>query len=87
MNPNIIPAHHLLGSVYSKLDDTKNAISSYQRVLQLSPKDVNAHYNLACIYQKQDEKELAEQAFSRVIELSPELENDQDLRKCLAPVK
>ena len=50
--PGDILAYNHLGSIYSMRGDSKNAIASYQRGLQLDANHPILHYNLAQEYEK-----------------------------------
>ena len=51
-DPTDILAYNHLGRIYSLRDDSKNAISSYRRGLQLDANHPILHYNLAYEYEK-----------------------------------
>ena len=51
-DPTDILAYNHLGRIYSLRDDSKNAISSYRRGLQLDANHPILHYNLAHEYEK-----------------------------------
>jgi tetratricopeptide (TPR) repeat protein len=64
--------HHNLGNILRALDRLAEAISCYERALDLAPTSVDALYNLGNTYQDLGQPERAVAYFERALRLNPE---------------
>lgn len=71
IDPQFIPAHYRMGSVYAEWDRRKEAIAGYQQVLKLNPQHLDARLGLATAYGKSFKNELAIMEFEKAAELQP----------------
>ena len=53
MNPYLIPAYNNLANLQEKTHQFDAAASTYQKALEMAPKEALLHFNLAVILEKQ----------------------------------
>jgi tetratricopeptide (TPR) repeat protein len=63
-HPDMSQAYNGFGSVLARQGESRLAMQSYERAIELSPRYAPAHYGLALIYRQQDNPEAAEHHFS-----------------------
>ena len=62
-SPDNVRAWYLLGRTQYNLDHAADAVTAFDRCLQLHPRDVRAEYNLGLAYEKLDRPDDAEKAY------------------------
>ncbi|MDH5762596.1 MAG: tetratricopeptide repeat protein, partial [Nitrospinota bacterium] len=70
-DPNFIPAHYRMGSIYEEWGQRKNAIAAYQKTLKLDPNHLDARLSLASAYGKSKKNELAILEYQKASKLKP----------------
>ena len=65
-------AHYNLGKVYQKLGKEQEAMSSYQKVIQIDSNYVKAHNNLGRVFQDLGKYQKALSCYQEAIKLNPE---------------
>jgi tetratricopeptide (TPR) repeat protein len=73
--PDSAAALSLLGLVYTRSGEFKEAIAASNRALALAPHDANVFYNAACLYALQRDKKLA------IVNLTQAIERRYDLHR------
>jgi superkiller protein 3 len=73
INPDDWQVNFWLGCLRLQLNEFKNAITSFQKVLQLQGDYALTYYNLALCYEQNNNKTLASKYIERAIELNPAL--------------
>jgi tetratricopeptide (TPR) repeat protein len=68
-NPDSVEGYNLLGVIESEKQDYPNALSAFQKALQLAPNSTKAHNNLGSLYLAQKKLDLAEKEFRTVLRL------------------
>jgi tetratricopeptide (TPR) repeat protein len=64
-----LPVYKTLGYLYTKTNQTKEAISSYLKAAELDNKDVNLFYNLSDLYEKTDQKDKSDEYLGKAVAL------------------
>jgi tetratricopeptide (TPR) repeat protein len=64
-----LPVYKTLGYLYTKTDQTKEAISSYLKAAELDSKDANLFYNLSDLYEKAGQKEKSDHYLEKAVAL------------------
>jgi tetratricopeptide (TPR) repeat protein len=64
-----LPVYKSLGYLYTKTNQTKEAISSYLKAAELDSKDANLFYNLSDLYEKAGQKDKSDQYLEKAIAL------------------
>lgn len=72
LDPNIFELHQELGSYYGSLNMTTQAIESYEKALEISPKNYKANFSLGQVYWSLGDLEKMRHHFSNSIEYFPE---------------
>ncbi len=70
-NPSSVDGYNLLGIIESDQQDYANALTAFQKALQLAPNSAKTHNNLGNVYLVQQRPDLAEQEFRTVLRLEP----------------
>ncbi len=70
--PDQPDANHLLGLVYSELEDDVEAVRLMERALDLYPSAPHFHHNIAGVYRRIGRLEDAEREFRAAIDLKPD---------------
>jgi tetratricopeptide (TPR) repeat protein len=63
------PVYKTLGYLYTKTNQTEEAISSYLKAAELDEKDANVFYNLSDLYEKAGQKDKADQYLEKAVVL------------------
>ncbi len=71
IDPEFIPAHYRMGSVYEEWDRRKEAIAAYQQTLKIDPNHMEARLGLASTYSKSLKSELAILEYEKAAALRP----------------
>jgi len=71
IDPQFVPAHFRMGSVYEEWDQRKEAITAYRNALDLDPNHLDARMGLASAYGKSRKNELAIQEYEKAAILKP----------------
>ncbi len=71
IDPQFVPAHFRMGSVYEEWDRRKEAVAAYQQALKLEPQHLDARLGLASAYGKSFKNELAILEYEKAAELKP----------------
>ena len=71
INPHTPVYHFNVANAHQTLEQWKEAVSSYQHVVQLNHKDMAAYTNLGVCYTQLGEKSLAFDALMMALELEP----------------
>ncbi|MBN1831451.1 MAG: tetratricopeptide repeat protein [Deltaproteobacteria bacterium] len=64
-----LPVYKTLGYLYTKTNQTKEAISSYLKAAELDNKDVNLFYNLSDLYEKTDQIDKSDEYLGKAVAL------------------
>ena len=72
MRPNFISAHNNLGLIFREIGNPQNAISCYNKAIEISSNHAGAYSNLGRIYTEMGEFEKAINSHHKVIKLEPE---------------
>lgn len=67
-----IQEYAISGYLYQSLNKFDKAIASYQKAIELDPKDHKTRFNLARLYHDTEQYELAKEAYSKVLEQKPD---------------
>ncbi len=79
-----LSVYKTLGYLYTKTNQTKEAISSYLRAAELDNKDANLFYNLSDLYEKTDQKDKSDEYLRKAVALkSGDTEGHLELAKRL----
>ncbi|MEO1404045.1 MAG: tetratricopeptide repeat protein, partial [Cyanobacteria bacterium J06635_1] len=62
----------MLGNTYNDLKRYDEAISAYEKAIELDPDDATAHYNLGNTYKALKRYDEAISAYEKAIELDPD---------------
>jgi arylsulfatase A-like enzyme/tetratricopeptide (TPR) repeat protein len=68
---DILEAHHILGNLLNKKDDTEAAIEAYQEALARDPEYKPALFSLASIYEESGRLEDGAAGFRRILDIDP----------------
>jgi tetratricopeptide (TPR) repeat protein/2-polyprenyl-3-methyl-5-hydroxy-6-metoxy-1,4-benzoquinol methylase len=71
--PNSHALLNVLGATYSELGKYEEAITSYNKVLEIKPEFAEAHYNLANTLRELGSHEAAIASYNKAIEIKPDL--------------
>ena len=71
IDPEFVPAHYRMGSVYEEWDRRKEAIAAYQQTLKIDPNHMDARLGLASTYGKSLKRELAILEYEKAAALKP----------------
>ncbi|MEE8268783.1 MAG: tetratricopeptide repeat protein [Nitrospinaceae bacterium] len=71
IDPEFVPAHYRMGSVYEEWDRRKEAIAAYQQTLKIDPNHMEARLGLASTYSKSLKSELAILEYEKAAALRP----------------
>jgi tetratricopeptide (TPR) repeat protein len=64
-----LPVYKTLGYLYTKTNQTKEAISSYLKAAELDNKDANLFYNLSDLYEKVGQRDKSDQYLGKAVAL------------------
>jgi tetratricopeptide (TPR) repeat protein len=64
-----LPIYKTLGYLYTKTNQTREAILSYLKAAELDEKDANLLYNLSDLYEKAGQKDKSDQYLEKAVEL------------------
>jgi tetratricopeptide (TPR) repeat protein len=71
VDPEFVPAHYLMGSIYEEWDQRKKAIAAYQQALKIDPNHIDARLGLASVYDKSLKNEMAILEYEKAAKLKP----------------
>jgi tetratricopeptide (TPR) repeat protein len=81
------PGHYMLGETFRKLGRFSEAISAYNELLRLNPKDVDAWVRLGECNLQLDFLDAAREAIGRALVINPEHREAQYLSKHLGEIQ
>jgi tetratricopeptide (TPR) repeat protein len=79
MNPNLPLALNTLGVVYARSNDFTRAVESWNRAVQVDPRQYDALYNIAMVESRVGHREEARRAFTQFIETAPKSSYGPDI--------
>ncbi len=82
INPNHVGILNALGQIYVSRGLTRKIFATYQKILELQPRNAEAFYNLGIYYYHSGDDSTAERFFTRAVELG----NHRDSRLYLAKI-
>lgn len=68
-NADKLSIYKTLGFLYTKRDDSQNAVDYYLKALELDRKDVNLYYNVSYLYEKLGQKDKADLYLAQAVNL------------------
>lgn len=71
IDPDYIPAHYRMGSVYEEWDKRREAVAAYKKALALDPNHEAAHMGLGSVYAKMTKNELTIEEYKKVAAMKP----------------
>ena len=80
-------ALNLEGKIYSKLGQLKNAVTSFEKALEINPDDIDLSFNLAETYFNNSQFEKAKQLFNTLYLQSSDMEMKKKIEDYLRKIK
>ena len=78
LKTNFKEAIDLVGSIFLKLGDFENSISSFQKVIAIDPQDAIGHYNLGCAYSADEQFRAAEDSWRLALRLDSSASEEEE---------
>ncbi|MAF26667.1 MAG: hypothetical protein CME07_02240 [Gemmatimonadetes bacterium] len=83
MDPNVADYYNQAGLIFARAGETRNAVRSFRRALQLDPGLVAAHLNLATGLAQMGRPAKAREALDRALSIDPESDAAKQIARML----